>query len=107
MDVGGMKDVGQIRVEERTMIHKLIVFWVMLTAVTSFAAATEKTQTSEKLSATEIAERNVAARGGLQKWRAGKTLTINGKMEGGGKNPSTLPIPGPKDNRFEPAPEPA
>jgi outer membrane lipoprotein-sorting protein len=107
MDVSGMKDVGQIRVEERTMFHRLVVFWFMLTAVTSFAAATEKTETAGKLSATEIAERNVTARGGLQKWRSVQTLTMTGKMEAGGNNRSTLPMPGRKDSRFVPPPRPA
>src|SRR5260370_38256586 len=85
MDERGIKDVGKISVEERTMFHRLIVFWVMLTAVTSFAAATEKTQAPEKLSATEIAERNVAARGGLQKWRTVQTPSNTRQIEGGGE----------------------
>jgi hypothetical protein len=89
------------------MFHRLIVFCVMLTAVTSFAEVAEKTKTPEKLSATEIAERNVTARGGLQKWRSVQTLTMTGKVEAGGNNRSTLPLPGRKDSRFMPPPRPA
>jgi len=88
------------------MLHRLIVSLVMLTTVSSFASVVEKTQMPEKLSATEIAERNATARGGLQKWRSVQTLIITGKVEAGGNNRSTLPLPGRKDSHFMPPPRP-
>lgn len=47
-----------------------------------------------KLSAAEIVNRNVAARGGLQAWHAVNTLSISGKMEAGGNTRPALPVPG-------------
>jgi hypothetical protein len=47
-----------------------------------------------KLSAEEIVARNVAASGGLDAWRAVRTLSWTGKMEAGGNNQRTLRIPG-------------
>jgi len=47
---------------------------------------------SSKLSAAQIVERNVAARGGLQAWGAVATLTLSGQMEAGGKKNSELPF---------------
>jgi len=44
------------------------------------------------LSADQIVERNVAARGGLAAWRAAKTLTIAGEMDAGGKPNHALPF---------------
>lgn len=45
-----------------------------------------------KLSATQIVERNVAARGGLAAWRAVDTLTLSGRMQAGGKQNTELPF---------------
>jgi hypothetical protein len=46
-----------------------------------------------KLSATEIADKNAAARGGLQAWRSVKTLVLVGKMGAGGNQRATLQVP--------------
>ncbi len=44
------------------------------------------------LTAEQIVEKNVAARGGLQAWRSVQTLTMNGKLEAGGnERPSFRP----------------
>jgi len=43
------------------------------------------------LSAAEIVDRNVTARGGLQAWRAVQTLSMSGKMQAGGNNRPTIP----------------
>ena len=45
-----------------------------------------------KLSAAEIVDRNVAARGGLEAWHAVSTLTLTGKLEAGGKKNTELPF---------------
>ena len=42
-------------------------------------------------SAAEIADRNVAARGGLSAWRAVQTMTVTGKLDAGGKKDTLLP----------------
>ena len=46
------------------------------------------------LSAAEVVNRNVAARGGLEAWRAVQTLSMTGKMEAGGNNRPATPQPG-------------
>ena len=47
-----------------------------------------------RLTAAEIVEKNVAARGGLTAWRAVHTLEMKGKMEAGGNNRTALQVPG-------------
>jgi outer membrane lipoprotein-sorting protein len=44
------------------------------------------------LSATQIADKNIAARGGLAAWRAVNTLTLTGEMDAGGKKNMKLPF---------------
>lgn len=57
-----------------------------------------------KLTAAQIVDKNIAARGGLEKWRAVQTLSWSGKLDaGGGNTPSlNLKIPG-----MPPAPPPS
>jgi outer membrane lipoprotein-sorting protein len=52
----------------------------------SFAVA------AAELSAAQIVEKNVAARGGLQSWRAVNTMTFVGEMDAGGKQNAKLPF---------------
>jgi outer membrane lipoprotein-sorting protein len=60
----------------------------------SLAAAGNSTPSRDKLSAAEIADKNVAARGGLQGWRSVQTMSLAGKLGAGGNQRSTLPEPG-------------
>src|SRR5262249_4744241 len=46
-----------------------------------------------KLSAAEVATKNVAARGGLQAWRAVQTMSLSGKTRGGGNQRANLRVP--------------
>jgi hypothetical protein len=46
------------------------------------------------LSAKEIVDKNVTARGGLQAWRSVKTMSLAGKLGAGGNQRATLPVPG-------------
>jgi outer membrane lipoprotein-sorting protein len=62
---------------------------------TSLGAATASSSVSG-LSATEIVDRNVVARGGLQAWRAVQALSLSGKMDAGGNSRPTLRVPGVK-----------
>jgi len=59
-----------------------------------------------KLSAAEIVDKNVAARGGLEKWRSVQTMTMSGKMGAGGNRRPTQspPIPGKPKNATPAAP---
>src|ERR1700680_1312874 len=47
------------------------------------ATAAESPAPSPRLSAEQIVERHVAARGGLQAWRAVQTLAVSGTMDAG------------------------
>ncbi|SRR6266404_3311803 len=46
-------------------------------------AADSKAQPTSKLSAAQIVEKHVAARGGLQAWRSLQALSVSGKMDAG------------------------
>ncbi|MBN3762241.1 outer membrane lipoprotein-sorting protein [Burkholderia sp. Ac-20365] len=57
------------------------------------------------MSAAQVVERNVAARGGLQAWRAVNTMTMSGQIDVGGTKPVKLPfvmtMKRPHKSRFE------
>lgn len=57
-------------------------------------AGSETKPSAPKLTAAEIVDKNVAARGGLTAWRSVHTLEMKGTMEAGGNQRSTLPVPG-------------
>ena len=57
------------------------------------AAAADTAQPRANLSAAEIVAKNVAARGGLEAWRAVKTISLSGKMGVGGNQRATLQVP--------------
>jgi len=65
----------------------------MLAVSVVLAADTQSARTG--LSAAQIVDKNVAARGGLQAWRAVQTLSLEGKMGAGGNQRATLAVPGP------------
>ena len=67
---------------------------VLFTAAGVWAADT-KTSAVASVTAAQIAERNVAARGGLQTWHAVQALSLTGTLEAGGNNRPTLPMPAP------------
>jgi hypothetical protein len=54
--------------------------------------ATAGAQSPATLTAAQIVEKNVAAKGGLQAWRAVQTMTFSGKMDAGGKSKAQLPF---------------
>lgn len=66
----------------------------MLTAALALAAGPSSSRGN--LSAAEIVDRNVAARGGLQAWRAVQTLSFQGKLGAGGNQRAALAIATPR-----------
>src|SRR5438270_10481161 len=62
---------------------------VALAPVVVTAAETAPVAT---LTAAQIVDRNVAARGGLAAWRAVNTVTMAGRLDAGGKKNSELPF---------------
>ena len=76
------------------MLSRFLICSVMGFAI-SLAAAANTSSPRAHLSAAEIVEKNVAARGGLQAWRAVRTLSLEGKMGAGGNQRATLATPTP------------
>jgi hypothetical protein len=78
------------------MRPKIFTILISTAFALSLKAAPDTSPTARTLSATEIVEKNVAARGGLQAWRAVETMTLTGRMGAGGNQRATLslPIPG-------------
>jgi hypothetical protein len=79
--------------------HKILA--VCLLSLAAFAARAA----APALTADQIVEKNVAARGGLKAWRAVQTLTLSGKLDAGGKDNNQLPfvmkLKRPNKNRME------
>jgi hypothetical protein len=76
----------------------------MASALAQVAAA----ESPANLSAAQIVDRNIAARGGLDKWRGVRTLSMSGKLEAGGNDQRTVKIPGmpaPPPPSAEPPPQ--
>jgi hypothetical protein len=75
------------------MYRKLLAICIPLGFAVSLTAADESPTSGAKLSAAEIVDKNVAARGGLQAWRAVQTMTLAGKLGAGGNQRATLQVP--------------
>jgi hypothetical protein len=71
------------------MFRNVIVIGSCLGFTVSLAVA-ETVAPLPSLTATQIVDRNVAARGGLQAWRAVKTMSLAGKLGAGGNQRGTL-----------------
>jgi outer membrane lipoprotein-sorting protein len=74
------------------MLRKMIFTVVLLFLAFPLAIVAESAATPAGLTAAQIVDKNVAARGGLQAWRAVQTLSMTGKMEAGGKQNVQLPF---------------
>ena len=77
------------------MLLKSLVLCTFLASAASLFAAADKPASLVKLSAAEVADRNVAARGGLQAWRAVQTMSLEGKLGAGGNQRAALQVPAP------------
>jgi outer membrane lipoprotein-sorting protein len=62
----------------------MVVIGSFMALACCVAVAAEAPSTAAKLTAEQVIENNVAARGGLQAWRGVQTLAMNGKMDAGG-----------------------
>ncbi|MEX3978770.1 outer membrane lipoprotein-sorting protein [Paraburkholderia sp. EG287A] len=74
-------------------------------ALAGSSAASAQTAGAAHMSAAQIVERNVAARGGLQAWHAVNAMTMSGQLEAGGtkntKLPFTMTLKRPRKSRIE------
>src|SRR4051812_192204 len=69
---------------------------LFLAVATFQAVGADANPARPKLSAAEIVDKNVSARGGLQAWRLVQSITMTGKMEAGGNSRPTIAVPGVK-----------
>ena len=76
------------------MFRHLSMICTLLALGVSAAPAADVAQASGNVSGAQIADRNVAARGGLQAWRAVQTMSLRGKLAAGGNQRATLDMPG-------------
>lgn len=65
---------------------------IVTTLATCLAVFAGASALAADLTAAQIADRNVAARGGLGAWRAASTLSLAGDMDAGGKADAKLPF---------------
>lgn len=86
------------------MFRKSLVFCSSLAFAISLTAAPPA---GAKLSAANIVDKNVAARGGLQAWRAVRTISLSGKLGAGGNQRAALPVPMPSGRKSGPRATPA
>ena len=82
------------------MLRKTYGIFTLVTLTVSLALAADTPSARVGLSAAQIVDKNVAARGGLQAWRAVQTLSLEGKMSAGGNQRAALPVPVPKSKEF-------
>ena len=74
------------------VVRKTAIVGSVLSFVFSFAFAVDAPTAVPKLTAEQVVEKNIAARGGLQAWRAVQTLSMSGKMEAGGNEKTTFSV---------------
>jgi hypothetical protein len=77
------------------MLRKICGFFTLVTLGVPLVLAADTPSAPAGLSAAQIVDKNVAARGGLQAWRAVQTLSLQGKMGVGGNQRAVLPVPTP------------
>jgi hypothetical protein len=74
------------------MFRKSLVICTLLPLGISLAAAEDSPLSQAKISASDIVDKNVATRGGLQSWRAVQTMSFAGKLGAGGNHQDTPPV---------------
>ena len=92
------------------MLRKTLAISFMMAASALMAIAAENNPAPANLSAAEIVNKNIEARGGLQAWRAVQSLSMEGKMGVGGNKRAAmspeLPPPGKKMAQIPSDPRP-
>lgn len=74
------------------MLRKMILTNILLSLAIPLAIRADVSEAPSKLTAAQIADKNVVARGGLQAWRAVQSLAMSGKLEAGGTQNVQLPF---------------
>jgi hypothetical protein len=78
------------------MFQTIMAVGFTFAVVSSIAGAADTTSARANISAAEIVQKNIAARGGLQAWRAVQTMSMEGKLGAGGNQRAAMPtsLPG-------------
>ncbi len=84
------------------MLRKFLGVSISIAFSVSLAAGSNASSPQGQLSAAQIVDKNVAARGGLQAWRAVQTLSFQGKLGAGGNQRATLAVPDPNQSSMQP-----
>jgi outer membrane lipoprotein-sorting protein len=75
------------------MLRKVLLYCVGLAVCMSLALIGEASpQAAAKLTAAQIVEKNISAKGGLEAWRTVQTISFSGKMDAGGNAKAQLPF---------------
>ena len=74
------------------MLRKIVLPIILLLPAAPLVVGADSPSAPVALTATQIVEKNVAARGGLQAWRSVRTLSMSGKLDAGGKQKVQLPF---------------
>jgi len=86
------------------MSRATILTFAFLALSPALALTAKGATAPAKLTAAEIVDKNIAARGGLQKWRGVRTLSWSGKLDAGGNNQRYLNV---KVPGMPPPPQPS
>jgi hypothetical protein len=78
------------------MFRKSLIICSSLGLSAWFAGGAELPKSQLNLTAAQVVDKNVAARGGLEAWREVKTMTLSGKLGAGGNQRAALPVPNPQ-----------
>lgn len=73
-------------------MRRLLLACGFLAALAAPTARAAEAKGPASLSAAQIADRNVKARGGLKAWQAVRTLKMSGELDAGGKSDAKLPF---------------
>jgi len=74
------------------MLRKMVLPLIIVLLGVPFVVVADSATAPVELTAAQIVDRNVAARGGLQAWRGVKTMSMSGKLDAGGKQKVQLPF---------------
>jgi outer membrane lipoprotein-sorting protein len=74
------------------MLPKTILRNIFLSLAIAPAIGVSAAPAAAGLSAAQVVDKDIQAKGGLQAWRAVQTLSLSGKMEAGGKQNTKLPV---------------
>ncbi len=75
------------------MFRRTAVIGALVTLSCVWAVAGSTAAVPTKLSAAEIVQKNISARGGLEAWRSVQSIKMTGTMQAGGNRRPALPVP--------------